>query len=230
MQRIPEPELMTDLGQVRAYAEADFSEPHDHFVTLYRERFGDQLQGEALDLGCGPGDICRRFACAFPRCDVTGVDGSQAMLDAGCGHTIAANLGDRVQLRYGLLPDADLPNHHYDAVISNSLLHHLQEPQILWQSITRFGKPGCPVLVMDLMRPHDRETAHALVSEYSGDEPEILRQDFFNSLLAAYTPDEIEAQLHAAGLDQLKVEVVSDRHLLVSGRLNSQVSSEASRN
>jgi len=229
VQRIPEPELMTDPEQARAYAQADFSEPHDHFVTLYQERFGNHLQGEVLDLGCGPGDICRRFACAFPHCDVTGVDGSQAMLDAGCGQNTVTRPGDRVQLRYGLLPDVDLPNHHYDTVISNSLLHHLQEPQILWQSIIRFGKPGCPVLVMDLMRPADRETADTMVSEYAGNEPEILKQDFFHSLLAAYTPVEVEAQLRAAGLDQLTVEVVSDRHLLVSGRLGNQVSNAASR-
>lgn len=221
MQRIPEPELMTDPEQANAYAQADFSEPHDHFVTLCQERFGDQLKGEVLDLGCGPGDICRRFARAFPHCDITGVDGSQAMLDAGYDLNTSNPAGDRVQLRYALLPDIDLPNHHYDAVISNSLLHHLQEPQILWQSIIRFGKPGCPVLVMDLMRPSDRETATAMVSEYAGDEPEILKQDFFHSLLAAYTPDEVEAQLHASGLDQLKVEIVSDRHLLVSGQLGN---------
>lgn len=221
MQRIPEPELMTDPEQARAYAQADFSEPHDHFVALCRERFDNQLQGEVLELGCGPGDICRRFADAFPHCHVTGVDGSQAMLDAGSGHNASHPAGDRVQLRYGLLPDAELSGHHYDAVISNSLLHHLHEPQVLWQSIIRFGKPGCPVLVMDLMRPPDRETASSMVNEYAGNEPDILKQDFFHSLLAAYTPGEIEAQLQASGLNQLKVEVVSDRHLLVSGELDN---------
>jgi ubiquinone/menaquinone biosynthesis C-methylase UbiE len=221
VQRIPEPELMTDPEQARAYAQADFSEPHDHFVALCRERFDNQLQGEVLELGCGPGDICRRFADAFPHCHVTGVDGSQAMLDAGYDHNASHPAGDRVQLRYGLLPDAELPDHHYDAVISNSLLHHLHEPQVLWLSIIRFGKPGCPVLVMDLMRPPDRETASSMVSEYAGNEPDILKQDFFHSLLAAYTPGEIEAQLQASGLNQLKVEVVSDRHLLVSGELDN---------
>ena len=32
MQRILEPELMEDESQVRAYALADFSEPHDRFI------------------------------------------------------------------------------------------------------------------------------------------------------------------------------------------------------
>ncbi len=34
MKRIPEPELMDGAEQASAYAEADFSEPHDHFMIL----------------------------------------------------------------------------------------------------------------------------------------------------------------------------------------------------
>ena len=51
MERIPEPELMNDAEQARAYSEADFSEPHNHFVQLMIEKMGSELRGEALDLG-----------------------------------------------------------------------------------------------------------------------------------------------------------------------------------
>ncbi len=34
MDRIPEPELMDEVEQARAYAAADFSEPHQAFVLL----------------------------------------------------------------------------------------------------------------------------------------------------------------------------------------------------
>ena len=34
MDRVPEPELMTEDGQARAYAEADFEEPHAHCLDL----------------------------------------------------------------------------------------------------------------------------------------------------------------------------------------------------
>jgi hypothetical protein len=47
----------------------------------------------------------------------------------------------------------------------------------------------------------------------------MARRDFFNSLLAAFTPREIEAQLRQAGSSHLEVEVISDRHLIVYGRL-----------
>ena len=61
--------------------------------------------------------------------------------------------------------------------------------------------------------------AHAAHSarRHVGD-PEVLRQDFRNSLIAAYRPDEVRAQLAAAGLAHLAVEQVTDRHLLVTGR------------
>jgi hypothetical protein len=50
-------------------------------------------------------------------------------------------------------------------------------------------------------------------------EAELMRRDFANSLRAAYRPDEIRNQLVAAGLGSLTLDVVSDRHLIVWGRL-----------
>jgi hypothetical protein len=58
-----------------------------------------------------------------------------------------------------------------------------------------------------------------LVETYSADEPRLLRRDFYNSLLAAFTPVEVRSQLRRAGLRELKVEAVSDRHLLVFGQV-----------
>jgi hypothetical protein len=61
--------------------------------------------------------------------------------------------------------------------------------------------------------------AWRIVEQYSSREPEVLKRDFFNSLCAAFTPDEVRGQLAAAGLEVLRVQTVSDRHLTVSGRL-----------
>ena len=219
MQRIPEPELMDDPAQARAYAEADFSDPHDHFVALFRERFGEQAGDNILDLGCGPGDICRRFARAYPACTLHGVDAAQAMLDLGIASNHAEGLDERIMLLQGYLPGADLPLDSYDTIISNSLLHHLVHADSLWQSMKKFGRSGTRVFVMDLLRPASETQARQFVAAYAGDEPRILQQDFYNSLLAAYHPDEIAAQLDANDLSTLNVEVVSDRHLVVWGQL-----------
>jgi hypothetical protein len=82
------------------------------------------------------------------------------------------------------------------------------------------GKPGALVLIMDLMRPASAGWAAALVESYAGKEAEILKRDFSNSLFAAFEPAEVTDQLRAAGLEnQLEVNVVSDRHVAVWGRL-----------
>ena len=58
-----------------------------------------------------------------------------------------------------------------------------------------------------------------IVAEYAGNEPEVLRRDFFNSLRAAYRPPEIREQLILAGIESFRVEAVSDRHVIVYGTL-----------
>ncbi len=217
MERVPEPELMDEAGQALAYARADFTEPHERFVDLFAERFpGFGGAQHVLDLGCGPADICLRFARRYPECRIDGVDGAEAMLRLGREAAGESGLGDRLHLVHGYLPGAALPRERYDAVISNSLLHHLADPMVLWQTVRAHAAPGAPVFVMDLMRPDSRGQAEALLTRYAAGEPEVLRHDFFHSLLAAYRPDEVEAQLAAANLP-LRVEVVSDRHLIAFG-------------
>jgi hypothetical protein len=72
---------------------------------------------------------------------------------------------------------------------------------------------------MDLFRPQSPAAAQAIVDQYAATEPDVLRQDFLASLCAAFEPGEVRAQLREHGLDGLSVRTVSDRHLLISGRL-----------
>lgn len=219
MERVAEPELMDEAAQARAYAEADFSAPHDRFIELFREQLPSlKPQDCVLDLGCGPGDVTRRYARAFPACTLHGVDGAAAMLQLAEEQQLGSDLQERIRYIHGYLPGATLPQARYATIISNSLLHHLADPMVLWHSVLRLGAPGAAIFVMDLMRPDSRTAAEAMVTQYAAGEPEVLRHDFFHSLLAAYTVDEVRAQLRAAGLD-LAVKAVSDRHLIVSGYL-----------
>jgi ubiquinone/menaquinone biosynthesis C-methylase UbiE len=219
MKRIPEPELMNDPDQAQAYARADFEEPNSRFVRLFQAAFPGLAPATILDLGCGPADIAIRLARLLPAARVDGVDGAPAMLRLGAAAIAAAGLQGRVQLWESVLPALSLPDRHYEAVVSNSLLHHMADPAGLWQAVRKWGAPGVAVLVMDLKRPASRAEAAAIVDTYGGEEPAILREDFFNSLLAAYRPAEVAAQLARAGLSGLRIEEVSDRHLAVRGIL-----------
>jgi ubiquinone/menaquinone biosynthesis C-methylase UbiE len=210
---------METEAQARAYAEADFEEPHSRFLRLLRELLPDLAEaGTALDLGCGPGDISLRFARAFPSWTVHGLDGSAAMLNLGREAVVRAGLQDRVSLVQAYLPGGEAPRDRYDLVFSNSLLHHLADPAALWACVRRWASEGTPVFVMDLMRPESREGAERLVDCYADGEPDILRRDLLNSLLAAYRLAEVKTQLVEAGLGHLRQRAASDRHLIVWGR------------
>jgi SAM-dependent methyltransferase len=220
MERTPEPELMDDDAQARAYSEADFEAPHDDFVVQLKEAFpGLADEGVALDLGCGPADISVRFAKAFPGRTVHGVDGAESMLRYGRARIEREGLAERVLLYRCLLPDDAPPAPAYDFVFSNSLLHHLHDPRVMWRAVRAAAGEGAGVFVMDLMRPADRATAERFVEEYAAGEPEVLQKDFFHSLLAAFTLDEVRAQLDEAGLGHFTVQATSDRHLVVHGRV-----------
>jgi SAM-dependent methyltransferase len=224
MRRTPEPELMDEAEQARAYALADFDEPNAQFVACFEAAFPELTHGSVLDLGCGPGDIVLRIATRRPQLVVHGLDGSAAMLAFAAERLHQTpSLGGRVQFIEGILPGATLPLPAYDAVVSNSLLHHLHDPLVFWRAVREAGAPGAAVVVMDLFRPASAAAASALVTQYAGGEPEVLQRDFLASLHAAFEPAEVRDQLEAVGLgDALQVATVSDRHLLVTGRLPAQ--------
>jgi 2-polyprenyl-3-methyl-5-hydroxy-6-metoxy-1,4-benzoquinol methylase len=221
MDRVPEPELMADAAQALAYALADFDEPHSRCIALLRERMSAlPSRGAALDLGCGPGDITLRFARAFPGWEIDAIDGAAAMLSLARVAARDAGLAARLRFVEAHLPAATLPRNHYDVVFSNSLLHHLADPAAFWEWL-RDTFSGTPLFLMDLTRPETAEIAQQMVDRYAVGEPEVLRTDFFNSLCAAYTPAEITDQLHCAHLSGLSINIVSDRHLIVTGRIAS---------
>jgi SAM-dependent methyltransferase len=209
---------MDDADQARAYSEADFSESHQRFVDLFVKRFPAWRQAafRVVDLGCGPADVTVRFALAHPRAEVVGVDAAQTMLELGRARVRVAGLDERVRLERRRLPDETLDGAGYDAGISNSLLHHLPDPDVLWRTVARSLVPGAPILVMDLCRPADDEAVAMLVGRYMADAPAVLARDFRASLRAAYRPDEVRVQIRQAPLD-LEVEQVTDRHLVVWG-------------
>ena len=216
MDRVPEPEVMDEEAQVRAYAEADFSEENQGFVDRFREYFPEFSDGHILDLGCGPGDIPLRLARALPLCRVTGIDASAPMIRLAERAASEAGLSARVSFRCERFQDVAGAS-QADAAVSNSLLHHVPNPLQFWHRLRQLVKPGSPVLVMDLLRPESPEAAQAIVDRYAANEPAVLRRDFYNSLLAAFTEDDIGAQLARMNLTRLLIDVVDDRHWVVGG-------------
>lgn len=210
---------MDETEEAHAYAVADFAGVNAAFVERLRELSEDIPVAAALDLGTGPADIAVGVAQAKPGWRMWAVDASWAMLVHGRAACAKAGIENTTGL---LLADAKrLPihSHSVDAVFSNSILHHINDTGLLWDEINRVAKPGALVFLRDLARPGSAADALDIVRKHAGDESKLLREEYYRSLLSAYTVDEVLRQLDRAGLDTLEVKQVTDRHLDIWGAM-----------
>jgi len=215
MERVLESELMDDELQSIAYARADFSASNQFFVDGFINDFPQRLR-TAVDIGCGPGDVMIRLARALPDLHITAIDASAPMIALARGAVMTEGASDRIELVQGYVPGVALQAHSFDAVLSKDLLHHVPDPSVLWKEIARLARPRAVIYVMDLVRPSTPEEARLIVDRVAAREDPILREDFYNSLCAAFTVDELREQVAAAGLD-LEVRQAGDRHAIISG-------------
>ncbi len=224
IERIPEEEIMDIQDEVDAYADADFSEVNASFVERLIGLAGSMERVTALDLGTGPADIPLRVLKERPAWRILAADASFPMLKRAV--MAKSNLRKEpdapplqiwpLQTEAKSLPVAAKS---IDVIFSNSILHHLTDVGLFWAEIKRIAKPQATLLLRDLARPLNERTTAKIVEEYAKTESPLLQQEFYRSLLAAYTPDEVRKQLDEAGLGSLTVAMASDRHLDVFGRI-----------
>jgi len=222
MRRQPEPEYMDDAREAEVYALADFGEVNEAFAARLAEHWaacggGTQAPARAVDLGTGPGDIPVRVVRRMPAWQVTAVDASAAMIAFARTAAGEAGLGDRIRPVLADAKGTGLPAGAFDVVFSNSILHHINEPGALWAEVRRLARPGALVFFRDLARPDSRAAARAIVARYAGGEPELLQDEYYRSLLASYTVEEVRVQLDGAGLGAVRVAMATDRHLDIWG-------------
>lgn len=219
MRRQTEAEIMDDPEIALAYARTDFAAVNAAFVERLLDLTGSAIQLDLLDLGCGPGDIPIRIAIARPGWRINALDASAPMLELARAAEAAAGFTGRVRWVLGNAAQPPVEDHSCDVLCSNSILHHLHDPAPLWRAAKRLLRAGGLVFMRDLYRPPTAEAAWMLVQQHATEASQTLKQEFYNSLLAAHTPQEIQGQLQAAGLAHLHVKTITDRHVDVWGRV-----------
>lgn len=220
MERQPEPEAMDLEEEAAAYAAADFTDVNEAFVERLVELAAPVDRALALDLGTGPGDIPLRLWRRRPAWRIVAGDVSRAMLELARTAINEAGAADSLWPVEQDAKAAPFRSGAFDAIFSNSILHHITDTARLWGEVKRISRPGALIFLRDLARPKSPKAASEIVRRYAGTESVLLQEEYYRSLLSAYTPAEVEAQLARAGLDGLRVEMVTDRHLDVYGRVD----------
>lgn len=178
-----------------------------------------------LDLGCGPGNISFRLARACPHATVLGLDGSEPMLAIAMERLRAEPaLEGRLSFRSGRLPlasaELEALGGGFDLLVSNSLLHHLADPQALWGTLAGLAAPGAWLVLRDLRRPDSPAAVAELVERHAASASPQLQHDFEASLRAAFRLEEVGEQLRVGGLSALRLAERDDRYLDVWGALD----------
>jgi ubiquinone/menaquinone biosynthesis C-methylase UbiE len=194
--RIPEPEVMDDSNEVRAYSSAAagacLSNIDDTFVE-HALRLIAPAAGCALDIGCGPGQILTKLSARLPGWKFIGIDRSLTMIQRATHvpHSVFFLAGDACSLPFG--------DSRFDLVMCNSVLHHIGDPSRLFSEIRRIAKPGAAILLRDLRRP-SRFGFPLHVRWYGRHYEGLMYKLYRDSVRAAYTPKELSAMLNAAGI------------------------------
>ncbi len=199
--RILEPESMDGPEEVAQYDAMDHRAVNEVFVADFLAAHGPCRGGEVLDIGTGTARIPIALALADPKARVVGFDLAPAMIERARRNVAEAGLTDRIGFILGDAKDpAALGNALYEAVVSNTIIHHIPEPVSALRVMIERLAPGGTLFIRDLYRPDDQATLAALVDQYAGEESPEARELFRASLHAALTLDET-LRLVDAGVD-----------------------------
>jgi ubiquinone/menaquinone biosynthesis C-methylase UbiE len=134
------------------------------------------------------------------------------MVNIGRQNVALARLSNRIKLHIADAKDLPFFNGEFDMVISNSLVHHIPDPALLFSELVRVVRPGGAVFVRDLRRPDSVGELNGLVDRYAAGADEHQRKLYRDSLYASLRIPEVELLVAEAGLSGVQVVRSSDRH------------------
>ncbi len=224
LDRVLEPEVMNTSEEATDYDKMDHRQVNRSFVDDFLTAVGggsahsDGQLRRVFDAGTGTAQIPIELVQRFARTVVVASDLADQMLAVARRNVAAAGLESRIELLTRdckKLPEAD---DSFDAVISNSIIHHIPEPKRVLEELWRILKPGGTLFVRDLVRPDDAQTLEQLVTRYTTDASDHQQQMFRDSLYAALTIDEVRKIAIQLGLSPESIKATSDRHWTLSVR------------
>jgi SAM-dependent methyltransferase len=206
--------FVTDFLFAALEAGLPVGEDSNHTVEMASEKTAQSPADwvEVLDLGTGtaqiPIELCRRT----PNVRLVAIDLAAEMLHVAKLNVELASLRDRVMLQ--LIDAKELPfeTGRFDAIMSNSIVHHIPEPASVLAETVRVVRPGGLVFVRDLLRPESEAEVRGLVALYAADCNDHQRLMFDASLRAALTLFELRTLVATLGFPADTVRQTSDRH------------------
>lgn len=224
LQRVLEPEVMDTVEEAVDYDSMDHGDVNRRFVDDLLAGWSNADPSRSVngchvtDLGTGTALIPLEMFQREPAIGkVIACDLSMEMLKIADQHIQDAGAAC-IQTLFCDCKKLPIADRSQDLVISNSIVHHIPEPeQVLCEAI-RILKPGGLLFVRDLMRPQTKEQVEHFVQTYTGNDNAQQQQLFRQSLHAALSVEEVAAMLSELNVAADCVAANSDRHWTICYR------------
>ena len=151
--------------EAHSYAAMDHTEANHSVAERFFALGGGH--GLTLDIGTGPGDIPILMAGQKSGGRYVAVDAASEMLRLATPQISDRGLTERIVLHRVDAKQLPYRSDSFDAVFSNTILHHIPAPVDLLREAWRVLKPGGVLLIRDLYRPPTEAAAWALVDKHA---------------------------------------------------------------
>lgn len=202
--RVPEPDLvMESVAQASSFSQAGETGGVLAFLYLYNAlqitsvlRPGDRV----LDLACGPANQLMQIAHLNPDVRFVGLDASPAMLERAQSTLARAHVSNVELVQGDMIRLINLEDASMDCVICTMSLHHLPDQAALCatlREVRRVLKPQGRFYLMDFGRLKLLRTQRFFADDLR--QSAQFTEDYFNSLRAAFSVEELSAAVAPLG-------------------------------
>ncbi|MEK7817447.1 MAG: bifunctional demethylmenaquinone methyltransferase/2-methoxy-6-polyprenyl-1,4-benzoquinol methylase UbiE, partial [Actinomycetota bacterium] len=125
---------------------------HHRWRRLAVEAAGARLQGTALDVCCGTGDLAfSLYDAVGPMGSVTAIDFSRRMLSVG--RQKAREKGLPINFKWGDATSLDFEDDSFDAATVGFGVRNIADIDAVFSEMTRVVRPGGRVVCLEITRP-----------------------------------------------------------------------------
>jgi len=211
VKRIPEGDAIKDnasmtMEQYSKTMKKQLWQEYLRFADNVIKKVSPAQNSRVLEIGPGPGWAGISLLLKRDDMILEAIEPSSDMIRVASNNAIREGVSDRIKYKEGIAEEMkDIPDHHYDLLISRDSLHHWTDPEKVFRQITRILKDNGKVYIHDHRRDislHGKIIVNVIGVLFAGK----MAKYWKSSIAAAYTKEEIEIILQKAGCQNWKVE------------------------
>ncbi|GIW65566.1 MAG: hypothetical protein KatS3mg094_085 [Candidatus Parcubacteria bacterium] len=164
----------------------------DNLIEFAKTKIDTNKKIKILDVGCGPGFLCKELALRFPNALIIGIDNTKFALQLakknckGCKNT--KFISDDIH-------KLNFPNNYFDIVVCKDSLHQFKNTSKAIKEMLRVTKQNSLIYIQDLRRDVPYYLLKMVIPPDN-----LSKKLIYYSARAAYLPSEIKKILKKIGI------------------------------